>query len=132
MNYRLKINVKKLNKAFIFPIQGKFEKVDCLCIPVSEFYEGKPDKDGHIPLYCNLEITEKKQIGQYNDTHFAKQSLEKASYNALSDEQKKNIPIIGNMELSKFGNNTPTQPNEPQAQAQAQAQEEPEGDGLPF
>ena len=119
MNYQLKIDVKKLNKAFVYPIQGKEAKVECVCIPVSEFYPGKNGE-----LYCNLQITEKKQVGQYGDTHFAKQSLEKASYNALSDEQKKNITIIGNMEPSKFGNNTPTQTAEPQAQA--------EGDGLPF
>jgi hypothetical protein len=125
MNYQLKIDVKKLNKAFVYPIQGKEAKVECVCIPVSEFYSGKNGE-----LYCNLQITEKKQVGQYGDTHFAKQSLEKASYNALSEEQRKAIPILGNMEPSKFGNNAPTQTAEPQTQAQAQAQ--PEGDGLPF
>jgi hypothetical protein len=122
MNYQLKIDVKKLNKAFVYPIQGKSATVECVCIPISEFYPGKNGE-----LYCNLQITEKKQVGQYGDTHFAKQSLEKASYNALSEDQKKNIPIIGNMEPSKFGNNattTTTQTTEPQAQ--------PEGDGLPF
>jgi hypothetical protein len=122
MNYQLKIDVKKLNKAFVYQIQGKSAKVECVCIPVSEFYHGKNGE-----LYCNLQITEKKQVGQYGDTHFAKQSLEKASYNALSEEQRKAIPILGNMEPSKFGNNTTTtttQTAEPQAQ--------PEGDGLPF
>lgn len=123
MNYQLKIDIKKLNKAFVYPIQGKSATLECVCIPVSEFYPGKNGE-----LYCNLQITEKKQVGQYNDTHFAKQSLEKASYNALSEDQKKNIPIIGNMEPSRFGNNAPTQTAEPQAQAQ------PEGDddGLQF
>jgi hypothetical protein len=124
MNYQLKIDVKKLNKAFVYPIQGKSATVECVCIPISEFYHGKNGE-----LYCNLQITENKQVGQYGDTHFAKQSLEKSSYNALSDDGKKNIPIVGNMEPSKFGNNsttTTTQTAEPQPQAQ------PEGDGLPF
>ena len=99
MNYQLKINAKALNRAFVYPIQGKTEKVECLCIPVTEFYKGKNGE-----LYCTFGITEKQTVGTYGDTHFAKQQLEKDSYNKLTEEQKKNIPIIGNMQPSKFGN----------------------------
>lgn len=101
MNYQLKINAKALNRAFVHSIQGKTEKVECLCIPVSEFYKGKNGE-----LYCTFGITEKQTVGTYGDTHFAKQQLEKESYSKLTDEQKKNIPIIGNMQPSKFGNTT--------------------------
>ena len=101
MNYQLKINAKALNRAFVHAIQGKTEKVECLCIPVTEFYKGKNGE-----LYCTLGITEKQTVGTYGDTHFAKQQLEKDSYSKLTDEQKKNIPIIGNMQPSKFGNTT--------------------------
>jgi hypothetical protein len=104
MNYQLKIDIKKLNKAFIYPIQGKTEKIECICIPVTEFFKGKPDKDGKEPYYCTFEIKEKKSVGQYGDTHFAVQNLEKESYKALSEEQKKNLPILGNLQPSKFGN----------------------------
>ena len=99
MNYQLKINVKALNRAFVHAIQGKTEKVECLCIPVSEFYKGKNGE-----LYCTIGITERQTPGTYGDTHFAKQQLEKESYSKLTDEQKKSIPIIGNMQPSKFGN----------------------------
>ncbi|HWS60607.1 MAG TPA: hypothetical protein VN182_06725 [Flavobacterium sp.] len=99
MNYQLKVNAKALNRAFVYPIQGKTEKVECLCIPVSEFYKGKNGE-----LYCTFGITEKQTVGTYGDTHFAKQQLEKESYNRLTEEQKKNIPIIGNMQPAKFGN----------------------------
>ena len=99
MNYQLKINIKALNRAFVHNIQGKTEKVECLCIPVSEFYKGKNGE-----LYCTFGITEKKTVGTYGDTHFCKQQLKKESYAKLTDEQKKNIPIIGNMQPSKFGN----------------------------
>ena len=97
MNYSLKIDVKKLNKAFVYNIHGKSEKVECICIPTSEFYKGKNGE-----LYCNIEAVERKTVGQYGDTHMAKQQLEKSSYSALTEEQKKNIPIIGNMQPSKF------------------------------
>lgn len=99
MNYSLKIDVKKLNKAFVMPIQGKTASVECVCIPTTEFYKGKNGE-----LYSNIEIVEKKQVGQYGDSHFAKQQLEKASYQALTEEQRKNIPILGSFQPSKFGN----------------------------
>lgn len=104
MNYNLKIDIKKLNRSFVHAIQGKTEKVECLCIPVTEFYRGKNGE-----LYCTFGITEKQTVGTYGDTHFAKQQLEKDSYNKLTDEQKKNIPIIGNMQPSKFGNTPKTE-----------------------
>lgn len=104
MNYQLKFDIKKLNKAFIYSIQGKKEKVECICIPVTEFFKGKPDKDGKEPYYCTVEIKEKKTVGQYGDTHLAVQNLEKESYKLLTDEQKKNLPILGNFQPSKFGN----------------------------
>lgn len=99
MNYQLKIDIKKLNRTFVYQIQGRTEKVECLCIPVSEFYHGKNGE-----LYCTIGITEKQTVGTYGDTHFAKQQLEKEAYNRLSDEQKRAIPIIGNMQPSKFAN----------------------------
>ncbi len=108
MNYNLKMDIKKLNRAFVYPIKGKESTVDYVCIPVSEFFVGKADKDGHTPLYLNLEVKERKEVGSFGDTHFVKQQLEKESYNALSEEKKKAIPIIGSFAPSKFGNNTET------------------------
>lgn len=99
MNYNLKIDIKKLHKAFVMPVNGKNGAVECVVIPTSEFYKGKNGE-----LYCNLEVIEKKTVGNYGDTHFAKQQLEKASYTALTEEQKKAIPIIGSFQPSKFGN----------------------------
>ena len=99
MNYSLKIDVKKLNKAFVMSIQGKTASVECVCIPTTEFYKGKNGE-----LYCNMEIVERKQVGQYGDSHFVKQQLEKESYKALTEEQRKSIPILGSFQPSKFGN----------------------------
>lgn len=100
MNYSLKIDIKKLNKAFVKSIQGKTATVDCICIPVTEFYAGKNGE-----AYCNIEIVERKNgAGQYGDTHFAKQQLEKESYKSLTEEQRKKIPILGSFQPSKFGN----------------------------
>lgn len=99
MNYSQKIDIKKLNKAFVMPIKGKSSTVECVCIPLSEFYPGKNGE-----AYCNIEIIERKNgVGQFGDTHMCKQQLEKASYQALTEEQKKSIPILGSFMPSKFG-----------------------------
>lgn len=99
MNYQAKIDIKKLNKAFVMPIVGKTATVECICIPTTEFYKGKNGE-----LYCSIEIIERKSVGQYNDTHFCKQQIEKESYKAMTEEQRKIIPILGSFQPSKFGN----------------------------
>lgn len=100
MNYSEKIDLKKLNKAFVTNIKGKTATIECICIPTSEFYKGKNGE-----LYCSLEVVERKNgAGQYGDTHFVKQQLEKASYLELSEEQRKSIPILGSFQPSRFGN----------------------------
>lgn len=100
MNYQAKIDIKKLNKAFVMPIVGKAATIECVCIPTTEFYKGKNGE-----LYCSMEIIERKNgAGQYGDTHFCKQQLEKESYKALTEEQRKAIPILGSFQPSKFGN----------------------------
>jgi len=128
MNYSLKIDVKKLNKAFVMPIQGKTATVECVCIPTSEFYKGKNGE-----LYSNMEIVERKNgAGQYGDTHFAKQQLEKASYQALTEEQRKSIPILGSFQPSKFGNVETVVAEEVKATQPAQANPQPSFDDVPF
>lgn len=128
MNYSLKIDIKKLNKAFVMPIQGKTSTVECVCIPTSEFYKGKNGE-----LYSNIEIVERKNgAGQYGDTHFAKQQLEKESYKALSEEQRKNIPILGSFQPSKFGNVETVVAEEVKATQTTQAKPQPQFDDVPF
>ena len=128
MNYSLKIDVKKLNKAFVMPIQGKTATVECVCIPTSEFYKGKNGE-----LYSNMEIVERKNgVGQYGDTHFAKQQLEKASYQALTEEQRKNIPILGSFQPSKFGNVETVVAEEVKATQPTHTKPQPTFDEVPF
>ena len=128
MNYSLKIDVKKLNKAFVMPIQGKTATVECVCIPTSEFYKGKNGE-----LYSNMEIVERKNgAGQYGDTHFAKQQLEKASYQALTEEQRKNIPILGSFQPSKFGNVETVVAEEVKATQPTHTKPQPSFDDIPF
>lgn len=63
-------------------------KVDVRKLDKSRFFEGKPDKDGHKPLYADLVLIPRRELGNYGDTHLVKQSKKK-------DEQVE-LPIIGN------------------------------------
>lgn len=61
-------------------------KVDVRKLDKARFFEGK-EKDGHKPLYADLVLMPKNEVGQFGDTHFVIQSKKK-------DEDVK-MPIIG-------------------------------------
>lgn len=63
-------------------------KVDVRKLDKARFFEGKEDRDGHKPLWCDLVLIGRREPGKYGDTHLVKQSKKK-------DEQVE-LPIIGN------------------------------------
>ena len=69
--------------ANIIPVSIDVRKLD-----KTRFKEGKADKNGHIPLYCDLVLIPRREVGQYGDTHLVKQSKKK--------EETVEMPIIGN------------------------------------
>ena len=64
---KLKIDVKKLDK--------------------SRFFQGKEDRNGHAPLYVDLVLIPRKEVGKYGDTHMVKQDKKKG--------ETVELPIIG-------------------------------------
>ena|ERR1043166_6965737 len=62
-------------------------KVDVRLLEKARFFEGK-EKNGHKPLYADLVLMPKKEVGQYGDTHFVVQSKKK--------DENIQMPIIGN------------------------------------
>ena len=62
-------------------------KVDVRKLEKARFFEGKPDKTGHKPLYADLVLVPKKEVGQFGDTHFIVQSKKK--------DENIQMPIIG-------------------------------------
>lgn len=100
-NLQFSLKANKIHKAFVKEIQGKSETKKCLCIPVDTMFEGR---DGD--LYINFDCIEKQS--DYS-THFIKQQLSKDDYNALNDEQKKQIPIIGNLQNKKSSTDVKTE-----------------------
>lgn len=62
-------------------------KVDVRKLDKARFFEGKPDKDGHRPLYADLVLIARREPGKFGDTHLVKQSKKK--------DENIELPIIG-------------------------------------
>lgn len=92
-NISIKLNLAAL-KAVRRTEKGTSGPVDCLIIPIENNYLFK-GKEG--ALYLDLtafELKEKKE--DRKDTHLIKQSFPTEVFKAMTDEQKKATPILGN------------------------------------
>lgn len=91
-NFSIKEDLLKLKGAFITNFKGRTETKRCLVIPVDDsgLYAGEKG------VYLNLTAIEMENP-QYKETHCIKQSLDKEIYGALSEEQRRSLPIIGGM-----------------------------------
>lgn len=91
-NFSIKEDLLKLKGAFITNFKGRTETKRCLVIPVDDsgLYVGEKG------VYLNLTAIEMENP-QYKETHCIKQSLDKEIYEALSEEQRQSLPVIGGM-----------------------------------
>ena len=90
-NFNLSIDLTKFWGAKVVTTKGGDEVV---VIPIAENRLKKTPK-GAVMAY--LQATEKKQVGQYGDTHFIKPKLTKDAFASLTDEQRNSIPFIGSI-----------------------------------
>lgn len=96
-NYAQKQNLLALPGAFVANIQGKTAKKRCLCIPIEEahLYEGEKG------VYLSLNMWATKE-SKYGDSHYLTLSLPKEVREAMTEEQKKAIPILGNVKVMEL------------------------------
>ena len=104
MKYTGKVNLLKFQNAFAANVKGKNATKRCICIPIEDnhFYVG--EKSVYFDFICR-EISEEKR--KDNLTHVIAPSLPKEVYEAMSDEERKSVPILGN--LKEYAVNTVTQ-----------------------
>lgn len=76
-------------------------KLDVRKLDKSRFFEGKADASGHKPLYADLVLIPRKEVGKYGDTHIVKQSKKK--------DEDVEMPIIGNATDRGSGQRAPQQ-----------------------
>lgn len=94
-----KINLTQF-KHTVMKLQGKTGLVECIVIPIdaNNFYRG--EKGIYVDL-VGFELNEKRD----NQTHLVKQSLPRELFDKMSDEQKKEMPIVGSHKV--FGYREP-------------------------
>ena len=92
-NYGIKIDLLKLRGAFMRNLQGNTMVKRCQIIPVDDvdgIYVGEKG--------CYLNMTAiAMQEPKYTDTHCIKENLSKEQREAMSEDERNALPILGGM-----------------------------------
>lgn len=89
----VKINLRQLKHVVKTMKRKDGTTIECLIIPIkaNNLYEGEKG------LYLDLSAFALKEMKEGSkDTHLVKQQLPKEVYNAMSEEERKATPILGN------------------------------------
>lgn len=92
-DYSLKVNLTQLAGAFIKDLTGKTATKKCVIIPVDD---NPAMFVGEKGVYLNMNAFANDNP-QFGDTHMLKPNLPKEVREAMSDEEKRAQPILGNM-----------------------------------
>lgn len=88
--------------------KGKSGNVKCLVIPIEQNHLFHSQDSGAV--YLDLIAFEMREAKDYG-THIVKQSLPKDVRDAMSEEDKKKQPILGNLLMGGDGGATPQNNN---------------------
>lgn len=91
-NYSIRIDLQKLAGAFVTNLKGSTAVKRCLVIPVDDagLYVGEKG------VYLNVKAHE-MQEERFGDSHCIKQSIDKARYETMTEEERRALPILGGM-----------------------------------
>lgn len=121
-DYSIRVDLQKLNGAFLKNLTGKTATKRCIIIPIDD----NPSMFlGEKGCYLNMSAFE-TQNNQYGDTYLLKPNLPKEVRESMTDEERNAVPILGNM--------APMRPSEQQVNGSVDANA-PEGqqqNDLPF
>lgn len=90
-NLNIKLNLQNLHCVCRYE-KGALGPVECLIIPLEKNHLFKGEKGVYLDLTA-FELKEKKE----NKTHLIKQQFPKEIFKAMTDEQKKSTPILGDV-----------------------------------
>ncbi len=114
-NISIKINLRQLKSA-VRTMKSASGDIECLIIPIEQNYLVRGEKGLYLDMQA-YELKEKKS--DRKDTHLIKQGFPKEVFDAMTDEQKKTTPIIGNLVVWGYSEPAPlnveiveTQPGE--------------------
>ena len=92
-NLNIKLNLQNLHCACRYE-KGVAGPVECLIIPLEKNHLFKGEKGVYLDLTA-FELKERKE----NKTHLIKQTLPKEVFKAMTDEQKRATPILGDVSV---------------------------------
>jgi hypothetical protein len=101
-NLNIKLNLQNLVCACRFE-KGAAGPVECLIIPLEKNHLFKGEKGVYLDLSA-FELKEKKE----NKTHLIKQTLPKEIFKAMTEEQKRATPILGDISVWEHTEAEPT------------------------
>lgn len=114
-NISIKINLRQLKSA-VRTMKGKSGDIECVVIPIAANHLIVGEKGIYLDMQA-YELKEKK--ADRKDTHLIKQGFPKEVFDAMTDEEKKTTPIIGNLVVWGYSEPAPvnveiveTQPGE--------------------
>jgi hypothetical protein len=91
-NLNINLNLKALKNALIVNVPGKTATKQCIAIPIADndFFVGEKG------IYMNLSAWENSNLRD-GKTHLVKQSFSKPFRDAMTDEERKSQPILGDV-----------------------------------
>lgn len=122
-NFGMKIDLLKLKGAFLRNLKGSNTTKRCIIIPVDDcdgMYLG--EKGCYLSMTA-IEMREPK----YNDTHCIKVDIPKKQWEAMSEEERNAVPILGGLHAIE-GQQATMQVNDTLGQDAF----EPSDDDMPF
>jgi hypothetical protein len=118
MNYQFSVNLLRYKVARVMNISGKM----CVVLPIedNDLYAHTDDTGRISDVYLTCAAWETREPGRYGDTHYLKQSHSKERREAMSAEERRAEPILGNMRPIEM--HTPTSASVPSSTTPPQAE----------
>lgn len=95
-NFNVKINLALMNGVKTITSKKNNEKYVCIPLSANYIFEGRKG------LY--MDLTAYSYDGKFGESHFLKNRIPKDVYEKMSDEDKKNTPILGSLSPLEMDN----------------------------
>ena len=97
MNLNIDINLLTLEGAAVVSLKGNTATKKCVVIPIedNDIYVSANEQGKAKAAYLHLSAWERREPGQYGDTHTVKQSFSKAYRERVGEEAIKAKPFVG-------------------------------------
>lgn len=105
-NFQGKLDFLKFKNSCVISVKGKSGAKKGVFVPIEDngLFVTTDENNKAKGAYFNFAVFENKQVGKYGDTHMIKQSLDKDIRSKMSEEEKRAMPILGNMKPMELQN----------------------------